>query len=302
MQANGVWIMKLATVKTEGHEKACIYTPFGYALLDEVNKRFNRRWPTDMWSLLQSGELEELNDWYLLLGQHSLEETKGELLPAEKAIFGPLYRNPRKIWAIGLNYKEHAADISADIPEEPASFTKPDTAIIGYGDYIEIPHQSDETHAEAELGIIIGKQCKNVACEDWLSVVAGFTTTLDMTAMDILRKNLRYLTRAKSFDTFFAFGPQLLTPDEIDDLMSLRTSTVLNGEVRASNVVANMAFPPDFLVSFHSQVMTLCPGDIIVTGTPGGVQIKDGDTVECRIDGFESLVNPVRDLKQRSVS
>ena len=196
-----------------------------------------------------------------------------------------------------MNYKEHAADISADIPEEPASFTKPDTAIIGNRDYIEIPHQSDETHAEAELGIIIGKQCKNIAREDWLSVVAGFTTTLDMTAMDILRKNLRYLTRAKSFDTFFAFGPQLLTPDEIDDLMSLRISTVLNGEVQASNVVANMAFPPDFLVSFHSQVMTLCPGDVIVTGTPGGVQIKDGDTMECRIDGFESLVNPVKDLK-----
>jgi 2-keto-4-pentenoate hydratase/2-oxohepta-3-ene-1,7-dioic acid hydratase in catechol pathway len=226
---------------------------------------------------------------------------KDELIPAEDLAFGPLYRNPRKIWAIGLNYKEHAADISAEIPEEPASFTKPDTSIIGQGDYIEIPNQSEETHAEAELGIVIGKQCKNVGREDWLSVVAGFTTTLDMTAMDILRKSLRYLTRAKSFDTFFAFGPQLLTPEEIDDLTAPRISTVLNGKVRASNVVANMAFPPDFLVSFHSQIMTLCPGDIIITGTPGGIQIRDGDTVECRIDGFKPLVNPVRDLKLHSI-
>jgi 2-keto-4-pentenoate hydratase/2-oxohepta-3-ene-1,7-dioic acid hydratase in catechol pathway len=292
--------MKLVSVKVNGIEKACIYTPFGYALVDRINERFNRCWSTDMWSLIQSGEIAELNDWYNSEGQSSLKNIKDELIPAEDAAFMPLYRNPRKIWAVGLNYKEHAADISAEIPDEPANFTKPDTAIIGYRDYIEIPHQSEETHAEAELGIIIGKQCKNIHREDWLSVVAGFTTTLDMTAMDILRKNLRYLNRAKSFDTFLSLGPQLLTPDEIDDLMNLRISTVLNGEVRASNIVDNMAFPPDYLVSFHSQFMTLCAGDIIITGTPGGVQIKDGDTVECRIDGFEPLINPVRDLKIRN--
>jgi 2-keto-4-pentenoate hydratase/2-oxohepta-3-ene-1,7-dioic acid hydratase in catechol pathway len=289
--------MKLASVKIDGHEKACIYTPSGYAPLGLISKRFNRRWPVDMWSLLQSGELENLNDWYRSDGKDSLKGLRDGLIPCEEVNFSPPYRHPRKIWAIGLNYMEHAADISAEIPEEPASFTKPDTAIIGTGDHIEIPPQSEETHAEAELGIIIGRQCKNIEREDWLSVVAGFTTSLDMTAMDILSKNLRYLTRAKSFDTFFSFGPQLVTPGEIEDLMALRISTVLNGEVRASNVVDNMAFPPDFLVSFHSKVMTLCPGDIIITGTPGGVRISDGDTVECRIGGFESLVNPVKDLK-----
>ena len=294
--------MKLASVKVDDHEKACICTPFGYASLDQINKHLNLRWPTDIWHVLQSGKLEELTAWYHSDGQGSLEELKDELIADEQVVFAPLYRNPRKIWAIGLNYKEHAADISAEVPEEPASFTKPDTSIIGHRDCIEIPNQSEETHGEAELGIIIGKQCKNVNREDWLSVVAGFTTTLDMTAMDLIRKNLRYLTRAKSFDTFFAFGPQLLTPEEIDDLMALRISTVLNGEVHASNVVANMAFPLDFLVSFHSRVMTLCPGDVIITGTPGGVQIRDGDTVECRIDGFRPLVNPVRDLKLHSIS
>jgi len=225
----------------------------------------------------------------------SLED---ELIPTDQLNFAPLYRRPRKIWAIGINYKKHAADISAEIPEEPASFMKPDTTIIGHGDYIEIPHQSNETHAEAELGIIIGKQCKDVKSEDWLSVVAGFTTALDMTTMDILKKNLRYLNRAKSFDTFFAFGPQLVTPDEIDDLAALRISTVLNGEEYESDVVANMAFPLDYLISFHSQVMTLCPGDIIITGTPGGTHIRNEDVVECRIDGFEPLISYVRDLKK----
>lgn len=286
--------MKLASIKVDGQEKACMETPFGYALLEQINRHLHQRWPADIWSIIQSGELENLNNWYTSEGKNSIRELKDITIPENKVVFAPLYRNPRKIWAIGLNYKEHAADISAEIPEEPASFMKPDTSIIGYGDYIEIPWQSKETHGEAELGIIIGKHCKNVNREDWLSVVAGFTTALDMTTMDILRKSLRYLARAKSFDTFFSFGPQLLTPDEIIDLSSLRISTVVNGEIRASNTISNMIFPLDFLVSFHSQVMTLCPGDVIITGTPGGVHIKNGDIIECRIDGFKSLLNPVK--------
>jgi 2-keto-4-pentenoate hydratase/2-oxohepta-3-ene-1,7-dioic acid hydratase in catechol pathway len=289
--------MKLASVNHSGQEVACICTDFGYISLDHINQRFASNWPADLWTLLQSGEFSALKDWYSSEGLERLAQLKDEAISGDQVTFGPLYRHPRKIWAVGLNYKEHAADVSAEIPEEPASFMKPDTTIIGHGDYIEIPHQSEESHAEAELGIIIGKECKNVEREDWLSVVAGFTTALDMTAMDLIQKSLRYLTRAKGFDTFFAFGPQLITPDEIGDLMSLVISTILNGEIHASNVVANMAFPLDFLVSFHSHVMTLCPGDIIITGTPGGVHIKEGDTAECRIDGFEPLVNPVKDLK-----
>jgi 2-keto-4-pentenoate hydratase/2-oxohepta-3-ene-1,7-dioic acid hydratase in catechol pathway len=136
-----------------------------------------------------------------------------------------------------------------------------------------------------------------VSEDNWLDVVAGFTTVIDMTAEDILRQNTRYLTVAKSFDTFFSFGPQLVTPDEIEDVSALTVSTVINGRVHADNVVANMTFPPPFLVAFLSRVMTLLPGDIISTGTPGAVAISDGDVVECRIDGFESLINPVRDLK-----
>jgi 2-keto-4-pentenoate hydratase/2-oxohepta-3-ene-1,7-dioic acid hydratase in catechol pathway len=174
---------------------------------------------------------------------------------------------------------------------------KPDTTIIGYGDYIEIPLQSKNTTAEGELGIIIGRKCKDVERKEWLSVVAGFTTVIDMTAEDILRKNPRYLTMSKSFDTFFSFGPVLVTPDEIQDVMRLNVATVANGRVHARNAVAHMTFPPDLLVSFHSTIMTMLPGDIIASGTPGAVPINEGDTVECWIDGFEPLVNPVKDLK-----
>ncbi len=157
-----------------------------------------------------------------------------------------------------------------------------------------LPAQSGRVTTEAELAVIIGREAKDLLEEDAPSVVAGFTTVLDMTAEDILRRNPRYLTRAKSFDTFFSFGPHLVTPDEVGEVGELEVATVLNGEVRRKNTVSNMIFSPWSLVSFHSKVMTLLPGDVICTGTPGAVEIRDGDVVECRISSFEPLSNPVR--------
>jgi 2-keto-4-pentenoate hydratase/2-oxohepta-3-ene-1,7-dioic acid hydratase in catechol pathway len=291
--------MKLTTIKHNDIEKVGIRTNSGIIPIGYINQQFGQTWPEDMLSLIQSGELESLRNWYSAEGKEQLENLQdAAVFPHEKAAFAPLYRKPSKIWGIGLNYKEHAADLSEKTPTtEPASFMKPDTTIIGDKDRIKIPQQSQKTTAEAELGIIIGKTCKDVEREDWLSVVAGFTTIIDMTAEDILRRNPRYLTLSKSFDTFFSFGPFLLTPDEIDDVLKLHVSTIINGQVHVGNIVANMTFPPDFLVSFHSQVMTLRPGDIISTGTPGAVPIHHGDCVECRIDGFEPSRNFVIDLK-----
>ena len=111
-----------------------------------------------------------------------------------------------------------------------------------------------------------------------------------MTAEDILQRNPRFLTRAKNFDTFFSFGPELITRDEVLDVMRLRVATWKNGTLHRENVVANMAFPPHYLVAFHSNVMTLYPGDIISTGTPGAVVIEPGDTAECRIEGLGDAV------------
>jgi 2-keto-4-pentenoate hydratase/2-oxohepta-3-ene-1,7-dioic acid hydratase in catechol pathway len=250
--------------------------------------------------LITTGKLEEMNNWFRQEGKFKVGEL--DCIPEEEVRYAPLYRYPRKIWGIGLNYVDHAQDLAAVAPqEEPASFMKPDTTIIGPGETIQIPRQSEKTTAESELGVIIGKKCKDVEREEWLSVVAGYTTVIDMTAEDILRKNPRYLTRAKSFDTFFSFGPQLVTPDEVEDVLKLKVATVINGRIHAQNVVANMTFPPDSLVSFHSKVMTLLPGDIISTGTPRAVEICEGDVVECWIDGFAPLVNPVIDLKLRDV-
>ncbi|MDW7684970.1 MAG: fumarylacetoacetate hydrolase family protein [Bacillota bacterium] len=292
--------MRLATINFQGTEVAGIVTGSGIISMDAINRNFNRFYPQHLQEIIASGQLNQINDWYKSSGREKLEQLSGESISIKEVRYAPLYRNPKKIWGIGLNYVDHAADLAEKAPqEEPASFMKPDTTIIGPQDAIKIPLQSEKTTAESELGIIIGKECKNVSRHNWLQVVAGFTTIIDMTAEDILRKNPRYLTRSKSFDTFFSFGPQLVTPDEIEDVMQLNVATVLNGEVYAQNVVSNMTFPPDYLVSFHSHVMTLLPGDIISTGTPRAVHISDGDQVECRIDGFETLINPVIDLKRK---
>jgi len=290
--------MRLTTIKHHKAEQACLYMPEGCIPLDSLNHRFGQKWPVDFLELLKSGKIASLRSWYESYIDAIRDESNALTIVEGKVQFAPLYRHPRKIWGIGLNYQEHADELNETTPKgEPGSFMKPDTTIIGPDEAIQIPLQSEKTTAEGELGIIIGKTCKDVPLEDWLSVVAGFTTIIDMTAEDILRRNTRYLTLSKSFDTFFSFGPTLVTPDEIDDVMKLNVATVINGHVHARNVVSNMNFRPDFLVSFHSSVMTLLPGDIISTGTPGAVYIHDGDIVECRIDGFPSLVNPVVDLK-----
>lgn len=289
--------MRLSTIYVGQEEKAAIAHNQRFYLLEEINKTFSKNWSEDLFALITNEELTEINEWFSHEGAEQLNKLDG--MAEEGVKVAPLYRHPRKMWGIGLNYVEHAADLSEVAPNtEPASFMKPDTTIIGEKETILIPKQSERTTAEAELGIIIGKECKDVEEDEAIQYVAGYTTLLDMTAEDILEKNPRYLTRSKSFDTFFSFGPELVTPDEIDDVMKLEVSTMINGTLHRKNVVSNMTFTPWNLVSFHSKVMTLLPGDIISTGTPGAVVIRDGDVVSCEIDGFKTLVNNVKDLKK----
>lgn len=286
--------MRLATIRRGSEEVAAVVLPGDAVPVGGIRDPVGDGWPADLLSLLESERLDELRSHVDGLGEAGTEELLARTIPLPEVEYGPLFRRPRKIWGIGLNYVEHAGDLEETAPsEEPASFMRPDTTIIGPDEEIRLPHQSGRVTGEAELGLVIGREAKNVSEEEAPSVVAGFTTVLDMTAEDILRKNPRYLTRAKSFDTFFGFGPQLVTPDEVGEIGALTVATVLNGEVRRENVVSNMTFSPWFLVSFHSKVMTLLPGDVISTGTPGAVEIQDGDVVSCRIDGFESLSNPV---------
>ncbi|NLI92633.1 MAG: fumarylacetoacetate hydrolase family protein [Peptococcaceae bacterium] len=288
--------MRLASIKYGG-EVAAIITKEGL-LPVRAFKDSGMNFAENLFSLISTEQLEELQGWWEAESRDNFSYWTRYIVPFDKVVYAPLYRHPRKIWGIGLNYMEHAKDLHENTPKtEPASFMKPDTSIIGHGDFIEIPIQSQRTTAEAELGVIIKKRCYGIGEKEVGEYIAGYTTIIDMTAEDILMQNPRYLTRSKSFNTFFSFGPHFVTPDEIDDLFNLKVATVINGRVHRENIIGNMTFRPETLVAFHSQVMTLLPGDIISTGTPGAVAISEGDVVECHIEGFTPLVNPVRDLK-----
>lgn len=287
--------MKLTTIQHKGREVAAVVLPSGTLPLDALPDDY----PTNLVTLLQSGQMDELRRSVAGLG-----DSPDGVVPMSEVEYAPLYRNPPKLWGIGLNYAEHAGDLSVAAPvEEPASFMRPATTIIGPGEKIRLPEQSSRVTGEAELGVVIGREAKDVSEEEARGVVAGFVCVLDMTAEDILMRNPRYLTRSKSFDTFFGFGPHLVTPYEVGELEDLEVATVLNGEVQRSDKVSGMIFSPWQLVAFHSRVMTLLPGDVISTGTPGAVALQPGDILECRINsdfcGFEPLVNSVSEPEGR---
>ena len=213
--------------------------------------------------------------------------------PADRLSFGRPLSPPEtgKLFGIGLNYADHAADLDEDSPDEPASFFKPATAATGPGGPIRLPptELTDRVTAEAELAVVVGRTCSDVDVDDADDVVAGFLPVIDMTAEDVLRRNPRFLTRAKSFDTFLVLGPRIAVPEEPTSLDDVSVRTVVNDEVVAENRVGNMHVPPRELVAFHSAVMTLEPGDVISTGTPGAHPIEPGDTVRAEVDRVGSV-------------
>ncbi len=205
--------------------------------------------------------------------------------------FGPPLVEFGKLWGIGLNYAEHAGDLDEQRPDEPASFMKPNTAITGPDGPIRLPplEQTERVTAEAELGVLVGRECRGVDESEVDDVVAGYLPIIDMTAEDILQRNPRFLTRAKSFDTFLVPGPCITVPEDEFDLTDLTVQTEVNGEVAAENTVSNMLFPPRELVAFHSDVMTLQPGDLFSTGTPGATPIEPGDEVRADVDSVGAV-------------
>ena len=303
--------MRLATIKVNGTEEAGIVLNRGILPIKALNAAKGTAWAEDMMSLIQKQQIPGLTKWYNEGGKEELENIAG-LVPNADVVYGPLYRNPKRIFGIGLNYVDHAGDIGSAAPKGfPGSFFKMADTLIGPGDEILLPKlkEAQKTTAEAELGIIMGKDCRDVSEENWQDAIVGYTTILDMTEESILKGNdyvtgnPRYLCIVKNFPTFFSFGPQLVTPDEVPDVLKLNVQSIHNGEVHAENVVANMTHRPARLVSLHSSIQGWYAGDILSTGTPRAFHIQDGDIAECRIqgpDGFEMapLVNPVVDLKK----
>jgi len=200
---------------------------------------------------------------------------------------------PSKVVCVGRNYREHAAELGNKMPDEPLLFLKAPSAIIGNGDCIVRPPQSQQVEHEGELGVVIGRRAAKLTDQDDpLSYVLGYTCVNDVTARDLQRKDVQF-TRAKSFDTFCPVGPFVV--DGLDP-RNLVVTTRVNGVVKQDGRTADMAFSVPFLIRYISNIMTLYPGDLIATGTPAGVSaMKDGDTVEVEIEGIGVLRNPVCD-------
>jgi 2-keto-4-pentenoate hydratase/2-oxohepta-3-ene-1,7-dioic acid hydratase in catechol pathway len=195
-----------------------------------------------------------------------------------------------KVIGIGRNYAAHAAEMGGDVPAEPLMFMKPNTSVIGPGDPIFYPRQSSEVHYEGELAVVIGRICRDVPIERVSDVIQGYTVGNDVTARDLQRSDVQF-TRAKGFDSFCPLGPWIETELDVSDL---RVRTYLNGDLKQDGTTKDMIFDVPTLVAQISSVMTLLPGDVILTGTPEGVgPMQVGDEVEVSIAGLGSLTNPV---------
>ena len=197
---------------------------------------------------------------------------------------------PGKIVCIGRNYREHAKELGNDVPVEPLFFLKPSSSIIGEGDPIVLPPQSERVEFEGEIGIVIGSKLTKASEEATKNAIRGVVAINDVTARDLQKKDSQW-TRAKGFDSFCPIGN---VATDFGDLSSLTVVTRVNGELRQRGSASDMVFSIPMLLSYVSHVMTLEPGDIVATGTPSGVgPISIGDVVEVEITGLSKVSNPV---------
>jgi 2-keto-4-pentenoate hydratase/2-oxohepta-3-ene-1,7-dioic acid hydratase in catechol pathway len=218
-------------------------------------------------------------------------ETTGERVPMSSAkILAPVI--PRsKVVGIGLNYYDHADEMGQEAPEFPIVFIKPNTTVVGPGDAIQIPPVEGRIDLEGELAIVIGSIAKKVRAEDYADVVFGYTIANDVTARGVQESDGQW-TRAKSYDTFCPIGPYIETELDWTDVT---IQSRVDGEMLQRETTQQMIHKIPELIAYVSEIFTLLPGDIILTGTPAGVgPFTAGQTVEISIEGLGSLINPVR--------
>ncbi len=239
------------------------------------------------------GEVRESRIFELSGGPYSGGEPTGQSCPLEEVRLLPP-AEPSKIICIGRNYREHAEELGNEAPKEPMFFLKAPSSLIGPGDSIVLPDKEHSVHWEAELAVMIGRRARHVREEDALAYVFGYTIANDVSDRDYQKSDLPFgFGRAKSFDTFCPCGPWVVT-EGVNPLDVMITLTC-NEEVRQSDSTALMVHSVPKLISFLSGIMTLLPGDLILTGTPKGVgAMKPGDLIEITIPGIGTLANPVR--------
>ncbi len=240
------------------------------------------------WGVLEAGEV------YLAEGAPGAEWKPGKKLGALEtlSLLPPVI--PTKIVCVGRNYAAHAAEHNSPVPEEPLLFLKPPSSLIAHGEAIVLPALSQQVEHEAELAVVIGQRCRNVAAAEAWNYVLGVTCGNDVTARDLQRKDGQW-TRGKGFDTFCPIGPWLVTGLHESDLADLEVVCRVNGEVRQQGRTSEMVFSPATIIAYAAAVMTLMPGDVILTGTPSGVgPLVAGDVVDVAIADIGVLRNVVR--------
>ncbi len=214
--------------------------------------------------------------------------------------FGPCVPNPEKILCVGLNYRRHAAESGAQVPEVPVLFSKFNNALTGHGEPVALPVAAQKYDYEVELATVIGKQAKNVSEETALDYVLGYCAANDVSARDLQMRTSQWLL-GKTLDGFCPIGPYLVTADDIGDPQQLAIHSWLNGELRQNSNTCDMVFTVPYIISYFSRYMTLKPGDVILTGTPEGVILgtkeqvwmKPGDVVSIEVEGLGTLTNPL---------
>ena len=287
--------MRLVTFTHDGATRlGALRTTDGHQRIVDLN-RAEPRLPTDMIDLLQAGPDG------LALAREALTRAPetDDLDPAAVTLKAPIL-HPSKIMCIGLNYRDHAAESDQPLPDYPTVFAKYPNSVIGHGEPIVLPKISAQVDYEGELAVVIGRRAREVAHADALRYVAGYAPFNDVSARDFQHRTSQW-TIGKTFDTFAPLGPALVTADEVPDPQALDLRVSIGKEILQSSNTGQMVFSVADLIAYLSAVMTLEPGDIIATGTPGGVgaarkpprYLRPNETVRVEIEGLGRLENPI---------
>ena len=283
--------MKLATFTTHGRARVGVVRDDAIADLSVLAPAL----PTEMAALLAAGPDA------LATARNAAEQAHTLLALGEVTLLAPVLR-PGKVLAIGLNYADHIAESGLARPEHPTVFNKQSTCITGPLSPVHLPRNSKALDYEGELAFVIGRRCRHVPKERAREVIAGYCIMNDVSVRDVQLRTPTW-TMGKSFDTHGPLGPWLVTADELPDPLALRLRTFVNGELRQDSNTSQLVFGCDYLVEHLTQAFTLEPGDVITTGTPGGVGmamkpprfLQAGDRVRIEIEGLGALENHVID-------
>jgi len=290
--------LKLLTIKNDNEQILGVKTEKGIIdIAKALSAHPNEDISASVMDTIQGGKeaVEKLQNYI-----NSLPENDSYILNESEVHWGPAVPAPNKIICVGLNYRKHADETNSPYPETPILFPKYNNTLAGHNDEITIPKTTKKMDYEVELGIVIGKEAKDVSKENALGHVFGYVAANDLSARDLQFVSSQWML-GKTCDGFCPVGPYLVTSDEVGNPNDLILKTYVNGEERQHSNTADMIFHCDEIVSYISKYMTLTPGDIIITGTPEGVAMGDpdgeerwlqpGDEVTVEIEKIGSLTN-----------